>query len=72
MISADQIRDALSRIDEPYRSVFVLRHYFGWPTEDRFPNTRTISRHYGVDPRTIRNWLKKADQALEQWRGEQQ
>jgi transposase-like protein len=32
---------------------------------------RTISRHFGVDPRTIRNWLHRADEALGQWRGEQ-
>ncbi len=66
------IRDALSRIEEPYRSAFLLRHYAGWPVEDRDPRVRTISRHFSKDPRTIRNWLKKAEEVLETWRGEQQ
>lgn len=69
-IENDQIRDALSRLEEPYLSVFLLRHY-GWPIEAQDPHEPTISRQFGKDPRTIRNWLKKADAVLEQWRGEQ-
>lgn len=71
-IRQDLIRDALSRIDEPFRSAFLLRYYVGWPVEDQDPSVRTISRHFGKDPRTIRNWLRKAEEALERWRGEQQ
>ncbi|MCL4239730.1 MAG: hypothetical protein KJ048_00105 [Dehalococcoidia bacterium] len=65
------IRDALSRIDEPFRSAFLLRHYFDWPIEHQDPAVRTISRHFAKDPRTIRNWLKKAEESLQTWRGEQ-
>ena len=72
VIQSDLIRDALSRIEEPFRSAYLLRHYAGWPIEDQDPNVQTISRQFGKDPRTIRNWLKKADEALERWRGEQQ
>jgi DNA-directed RNA polymerase specialized sigma24 family protein len=72
VIRDDLIRDALSHIEEPYRSAFLLRHYAGWPIEGQDPNVRTISQHFGKDPRTIRNWLKKANVALETWRGEQQ
>lgn len=71
VLADDLIRDALSRVDEPFRSAFLLRHYFDWPIEDQDPAVRTISRHFGKDPRTIRNWLKKADEALQAWRGEQ-
>lgn len=71
VIENDLIRDALSRIDEPFRSAFLLRHYFDWPVEDQDPAVRTISRHFGKDPRTIRNWLKKAEESLQTWRGEQ-
>lgn len=71
VIEDDLIRDALSRIDEPFRSAFLLRHYFDWPVEDQDPAVRTISRHFGKDPRTIRNWLKKAEASLQTWRGEQ-
>jgi len=72
VIRNDLIRDALSRIDEPYRSAFLLKHFEGLPIEDQDPNVRTISRLFGKNPRTIRNWLKKADEALETWRGVQQ
>lgn len=71
VIENDLIRNALSRIDEPFRSAFLLRHYFDWPVEDQDPAVRTISRHFGKDPRTIRNWLKKVEESLQTWRGEQ-
>jgi DNA-directed RNA polymerase specialized sigma24 family protein len=72
VIQSELIHSALTRIEEPYRSAFLLRHYEDWPIEDQDPSVRTISRHFGKDPRTIRNWLKKADAALENWREEQQ
>lgn len=70
--SCDLVRDALRCIEEPFRSAFLLRYYMGWPVEDQDPSVRTISRHFGKDPRTIRNWLRKAGEALQRWRGEQQ
>jgi DNA-directed RNA polymerase specialized sigma24 family protein len=72
VVRDDLIHDALSRVDEPFRSAYLLRHYFDWPVEDQDPTVRTISSHFGKDPRTIRNWLKRAEGALETWRGEQQ
>lgn len=71
VITNDLLRDALSRINEPYRTAYLLRHYAGWPIEDHDPTVPTISRKFGVDPRTTRNWLKRADNALQAWRGEQ-
>ena len=72
VVRDDLIRHALSRIEEPFRSAYILRHYFDWPVEDQDPTVRTISSHFGKVPRTIGNWLKKAEEALEKWRGEQQ
>lgn len=72
VIQDDQIRDALSHVDEPYRSAFLLRNYLSWPIEDQDTSVQTISRHFGKDPRTIRNWLRKADEMLRSWRGEEQ
>ena len=66
-----QIREALNRLDEPYRSAFLLRHR-GWPIEDQDPSVPTISRQFGKTPRTIRNWLKKAEAQLAPWREEQE
>ena len=65
------IRAALHQLEEPIRSAYLLRHHQGWPIEDKDPNVRTISRHFGKTPRTIRNWLSRADELLEAWRGEQ-
>lgn len=65
VIRYEAARGALGRIkEEDIRSAFLLRHYSGWPIEDKDPAVRTISRHFGKDPRTIRNWLARADAAL--------
>lgn len=65
------LQEALARLDEPYRSAFVLRYYEDWPVEDRDPSVPTLSRHFGVTPRTIRNWLRRAHETLQRWRGEE-
>lgn len=67
-----QMTEALARIDEPYRTAFVLRYFHNWPTEDDDPSVPTISSYYNKTPRTIRNWLTRAESALAQWRGENQ
>jgi DNA-directed RNA polymerase specialized sigma24 family protein len=63
-------REALALLDEPLRTAFVLRHYEGWPIEDRDETVPTISRYFNKTPRTIRNWMTTAEQALAAWRGE--
>ena len=68
VIDSILIQDALSQLDEPIRSAFLLRHYAGWPIEDQDPSVRTISRHFGKTPRTIRNWLASAEERLAAWR----
>ncbi len=65
------IEAALNQLEEPIRSAYLLRHLEDWPIEDKDPAVRTISRHFGKTPRTIRNWLSRADEILEAWRGEQ-
>ena len=65
------IEAALHQLKEPIRSAYLLRHHEEWPMEDKDPAVQTISRHFGKTPRTIRNWLSKADVILEAWRGEQ-
>jgi DNA-directed RNA polymerase specialized sigma24 family protein len=65
-------QEGLAALDEPYRTVFVLRYYEGWPIEDRDPAVPTISRHFNKTPRTIRNWMRDAERALAVWRGDEQ
>ncbi len=65
------IEAALHQLEEPIRTAYLLRYHKGWPIEDKDPAIQTISQHFGKTPRTIRNWLSKADKILEAWRGEQ-
>lgn len=64
-------RDGLNALTEPHRTAFVLRYYAEWPVEDDDPAVPTISRYFDKTPRTIRNWLAKAEETLVQWRGAQ-
>lgn len=66
-----QGNEALRHIPEPQRTAYVLFHFDGWPIESKDVHNPSISRFFSRDPRTIRNWLKMAEQALERWRGEQ-
>lgn len=63
-------REGLSILEEPYRTVFILRHYEGWQIEAKDPSVPTISRFYKKTPRTIQSWLSHAENILERWRGE--
>ena len=63
---------ALTKLEEPFRSAYVLRHCYGWLIEHQDPAVPTISRHFGKTPRTIRNWLAAADVTLVRWRGGQE
>lgn len=65
------IEAALHQLEEPFRSAYLLHHYWRWPIEDKDPTVQTISRRFGKTPRTIRNWLSRADERLAPWRGEQ-
>jgi DNA-directed RNA polymerase specialized sigma24 family protein len=62
-------RDALGAIPEPYRTAFVLRRYHHWPIKNATPGAPSISRYFDRDPRTINNYLHRAEQALAAWRG---
>jgi DNA-directed RNA polymerase specialized sigma24 family protein len=62
--------EALQSLPEPIRTAFVLHHYEGWPIESMNPEDWTLSKYYRKDPKTIRNWLHKAEVDLQVWRGE--
>ena len=64
------INKALSRLNGRFRCVYLLRYYWGWPIEDQDPSVQTISRHFNKTPRTIRNWLRNAEQKLKACREE--
>lgn len=53
---------ALMAIPEPYRLAFYLRRHEQWDAE-------SIAAHMKVTSRTVRNYLRRADDALRTWRG---
>jgi len=63
------IQDALFAIrDERHREAFVLHHYEDWPLEAKDPHEMCLSRRYGVNVRTVHNWLQTAEADLVAWR----
>ncbi len=68
---AELKEEALQSLPEPIRTAFLLHYYGGWPIESMDPEDWSLSRRYGKDPRTIRNWLHRAEVELRVWRGEQ-
>lgn len=62
------LREGLRQLDEPIRTAFILRHYRGWQIEANDANEPSISRHFNVTDRTVRNWLKRAERDLKAWR----
>jgi len=61
--------EALNEIPKPERIAYLLYEYGKWQIESKDPHTPTISKYFQRNPRTIRNWLKTAENALEKWRG---
>lgn len=55
------MQSALDYLPEPLRTAFYLYHYADWTEEH-------IARHLGVVSRSVRNYLRRAEQHLEQWR----
>lgn len=62
------LREGLHAIPEPYRTAFVLHMYHEWQIESNDPTVMTLSRRFQKTPRTISNWLKRAEEALALWR----
>ena len=63
------LREAIAAIRDPrHREAFVLHYYDDWPIETKDPLDPSISRHFGVTPRTVSNWLRAAERDLAAWR----
>ncbi len=64
------ISESLLTLPEPLRTAYIVRHLHDWQIESSDPTEPTLSKHFGKPAKTIYNWLKRADKALEKWRGE--
>jgi DNA-directed RNA polymerase specialized sigma24 family protein len=65
------LKDALKGMPAPARSAFILHRAYGLPIESNDPAELTVSRYFGKTSRTIRNWLRSAEEHLRVWRGEE-
>jgi DNA-directed RNA polymerase specialized sigma24 family protein len=68
---AVMVREALEALESMpprYAEAWVLRNVHGMQIEDQDPEVPTISRHFGKNPKTISNWLDRAEDALRRWR----
>ena len=63
---------ALAILPPDIRTAFILRHQHGWQIESDDPNEPTLAKRFKKTPRTIRNWMNKADELLADWRDKQQ
>ncbi len=65
------LEDALSGMPAPARAAFILHRAYGLPIESNDPTELTVSTYFGKTSRTIRNWLRGAEEHLRTWRGEE-
>jgi RNA polymerase sigma factor (sigma-70 family) len=70
IIKQAEILEGLEVLEQPLRNAFVMRYYGGWEIENDDPDVPTISKHFGVSPRTVRRWLATADEKLRLRRGD--
>jgi len=64
--------ELLKKLDPGVREAYRLRHEEGMEIENKDPDVMTISKHFQRSPRPIRNWLKAAEEKLQQAQGGQQ
>ncbi len=61
---------ALDILEPRERLAFILRHYAEWEIQNQNPEVMTISKYFNKTPETIRNWLRRAEKKLKEWREE--
>ena len=62
IFESDEIKDLLKVLTEPIRTAYILYHGYDWQIESVDPTEPTLSKHFRKTPRTIRNWLNKAQE----------
>lgn len=69
-LNREALGEVLDFIEEPQRTAFILRHGYDWPIETKDPRLPSISKFFRRTPRTISEWLKKAEETIEKLRKE--
>lgn len=73
LVAEETITEAtksLYQLSEIHHDVFILRYKYDWPIESKDPNKPTLSKQFGVTPKTIRNWLAQCKKVLKKLRKE--
>jgi len=64
----DQFRIAAAvkqaNLDPNVLDAFFLHHYWDVPIESKEPDKHTLRKHFGVSEKTVRNWLRRAEEAF--------
>lgn len=70
----DQYRIAAAvkqaNLDPNILEAFLLHHYWDVPIDSKEPDKHTLRKHFGVSEKTVRNWLRRAEQAFAKLKGE--
>jgi hypothetical protein len=59
-----------ANLDERVRDAFLLHQYLDVPIDSQDPEKHTLVKHFGMSEKTIRNWLRRAEEAFAKLRGE--
>jgi len=62
------LKAGLAHLTPHLRQVFIMAHALEMKIESKDPDEMTISRHFGVTEKTVRNWLKEAERLLAPFR----
>jgi DNA-directed RNA polymerase specialized sigma24 family protein len=63
-----QLNEGLALLPPKQRQAFIMRHAYDMKIESKNPDEMTLSRHFGVTEKTIRNWLDEAERLLTPFR----
>jgi len=70
----DQYRIAAAvkqaNLDPNVLEAFLLHHYWDVPIDSKEPEKHTLRKHFGVSEKTVRNWLRRAEEAFAKLKGE--
>lgn len=58
------------KLTENILEAFLLYYYWSVPIDSKDPGRNTLVKHFGKSEKTIRIWLRKAEQAFAELRGE--
>lgn len=62
------IDEALAILPDKQRTAFLLHYFAGMPEESTDPGVASVARSMNVTGRSVRNYLKRAEELLKSWR----